>query len=79
MIQLNDISENNIAFDELKIGDYFTEIEKDAIWKKINTLPSGADAVQITNNDDYVMFGHFNRNNPKVIKIEIISIDYKIK
>ena len=86
-MNLNDVTAKPefTTFGNLEIGDYFIQ-NSTVIWKKtadynINLYNNGKDkrirnAIQITNNDDYLCYGLF-QNDSAVEKIDIVSIDYR--
>jgi len=86
MIKLNDITAKPelTSFGDLEVGDYFIQ-NSTVIWMKTNEFSTTAfdeihrgirNAIQITNNDDYLRYGWF-QNDSVVEKIEITSIDYR--
>ena len=66
----------DITFNDLKVNDYFMNDNDNVIWKKTVTFNNRHNAIQITDNDNYITFAKFN-DNEIVHKIEIISINYK--
>ena len=86
-MKLNDITNRfqPTYFNDLKAGEYFIQ-NLEVIWMKVdvdyvqnNKTLKALNAIQITNNTNYPRYGLF-KNDSKVDKIDIISIDYeKIK
>ena len=77
MIRVNDISEtDSTVFGELKLGDYFIVDDEKIIWKKVCEINRRTYAVQITDDNSYVSFARFNKDQV-VTKIKIVSIDYR--
>jgi len=85
-MNLNDVTAKSefTTFGNLEIGDYFIQNSK-VIWKKTadytiklydGECKSIRNAIQITNNDDYLCYGLF-QNDSAVEKIDIVSIDYR--
>lgn len=77
MIKVNDISKNDsTVFDDLAIGDCFITENANVIWKKVNIFADNINAIQITDNNDYLLLTTFDKNRV-ITKIEIASIDYR--
>ena len=85
-MNLNDITAKpkSTSFGDLEVGDYFIQ-NPTVIWMKTDEFNITApdefhkgirNAIQITNNDNYLRYGLFKNDN-LVEKIEITSIDYR--
>ena len=85
-MNLNDITAKPkfTSFCDLEVGDYFIQ-NSTVIWMKTNAFSITSfdeihkgirNAIQITNNDNYLRYGLF-QNDSTVEKIEITSIDYR--
>ena len=83
---LNDVTTNTMLtrFCDLKVGDCFMQ-NSTVIWMKTDEFSITApdeihkgirNAIQITNNDNYLRYGLFKNDN-MIEKIEITSIDYR--
>lgn len=77
MIKVNDLSEDTkIVFNDLAAGDYFTTLNDDVIWRKVNIFSDTANAIQITDNPSYLLLAKIDKDRV-INKIEIASIDYR--